>query len=391
MPKDKISFDIFCQVIDNLGDIGVSYRLAKILVQEYNCEINLFVDNLSAFAKIEKRVLANIAMQKIGNINVYLWDNNTQLPKPSNVVIETFGCTLPQNYLHCFTQTLKQKRPIWINLEYLSAEKWVEDCHCHPSPQSINNSLINKYFFFPGFSANTGGVNYEKNIFNHSQSWCKRHSQIYFEKNFNINLSEYTQTMLLFIYKNLALPTLLNYLINAQKKSLILIPYVKDDYNLQVIKNMFCVDSVSIGKTIKNKNLDVLFFDFVAQEDFDKLLWSSDINFVRGEDSLVRGLIAGKVLVWQIYQQSENTHITKLQAFLDNYLTNLPTNTAQTIRQFFLSWNQQKTTEAELESFLKTQKEINLHNLNYQKVIQTHKSLAENITTFINTKLSEKS
>ena len=47
------------------------------------------------------------------------------------------------------------------------------------------------------------------------------------------------------------------------------------------------------------------------------MLWACDVNFVRGEDSLVRALWAGKPLVWHIYPQHDDAHDAKLEAFLD--------------------------------------------------------------------------
>lgn len=41
------------------------------------------------------------------------------------------------------------------------------------------------------------------------------------------------------------------------------------------------------------------------------------MNLVRGEDSLVRALWAGKPLVWHIYPQDDDAHVAKLSAFLD--------------------------------------------------------------------------
>jgi uncharacterized repeat protein (TIGR03837 family) len=55
---------------------------------------------------------------------------------------------------------------------------------------------------------------------------------------------------------------------------------------------------------------------FVDQNDFDRLLWGSDLNAVRGEDSLVRAIWAGKPLLWQIYQQDAGAHMQKLAAWL---------------------------------------------------------------------------
>jgi uncharacterized repeat protein (TIGR03837 family) len=66
-----------------------------------------------------------------------------------------------------------------------------------------------------------------------------------------------------------------------------------------------------------NGLLSISYLPRLTQQDFDHLLWSCDLNFVRGEDSLVRALWAGKPLVWQIYPQHDKAHHVKLAAFLD--------------------------------------------------------------------------
>jgi uncharacterized repeat protein (TIGR03837 family) len=55
---------------------------------------------------------------------------------------------------------------------------------------------------------------------------------------------------------------------------------------------------------------------WLTQTDFDHLLWSADLNFVRGEDSLVRALWAGAPFVWQAYPQDDGVHLEKLAALL---------------------------------------------------------------------------
>ena len=56
---------------------------------------------------------------------------------------------------------------------------------------------------------------------------------------------------------------------------------------------------------------------WLEQPDFDRLLWCSDLNVVRGEDSLVRALWAGAPCLWQLYPQHDGAHLAKLQAVLD--------------------------------------------------------------------------
>jgi uncharacterized repeat protein (TIGR03837 family) len=72
---------------------------------------------------------------------------------------------------------------------------------------------------------------------------------------------------------------------------------------------------------------------YLAQADFDRLLWACDLNFVRGEDSLVRALWAGKPFVWQIYSQDDGVHGAKLQAFLDRFAA------SPGVRAAWRAWN----------------------------------------------------
>ena len=55
---------------------------------------------------------------------------------------------------------------------------------------------------------------------------------------------------------------------------------------------------------------------WLTQADFDHLLWACDLNFVRGEDSLVRAAWAGAPFVWQVYPQHDGAHAAKVEALL---------------------------------------------------------------------------
>ncbi len=58
---------------------------------------------------------------------------------------------------------------------------------------------------------------------------------------------------------------------------------------------------------------------WLEQPEFDRALWSADLNFVRGEDSLVRAQWAGSPFVWQIYPQDDGVHARKLEAFIARF------------------------------------------------------------------------
>lgn len=159
-------WDIFCCVVDNYGDIGVTWRLAKQLVNEYQLPITLWVDDLNSFSHILPSLDPNQSSQVFNGVTINHW--TTPLPVafvPGAVLIEAFACELPdevKQQLITLHSTTPQAVPVWLNLEYLSAEDWVDGCHGLPSMQA---SGIKKYFFFPGFTPKTGGLICERELF----------------------------------------------------------------------------------------------------------------------------------------------------------------------------------------------------------------------------------
>ena len=64
-----------------------------------------------------------------------------------------------------------------------------------------------------------------------------------------------------------------------------------------------------------SRNIQFGVSKMVPQSEFDKFLWASDSLIIRGEDSFVRAQLSGKPFIWNIYPQTEETHIKKLEAF----------------------------------------------------------------------------
>jgi uncharacterized repeat protein (TIGR03837 family) len=90
----------------------------------------------------------------------------------------------------------------------------------------------------------------------------------------------------------------------------------------------------------------------VAQSDYDKLLWSCDFNFVRGEDSFVRAQWAQRPFVWHIYPQDENLHHKKLRAFLNTFKP-----ATDTLKSLNLAWNGVQVKQNWLEQWKQIQQE----------------------------------
>ncbi|MDH5571566.1 MAG: elongation factor P maturation arginine rhamnosyltransferase EarP, partial [Gammaproteobacteria bacterium] len=149
----RVTWDIFCSVIDYFGDIGVTWRLARQLVAEHDQEVRLWVDDMNAFCRLCPEANAKDEVQVIQGLAIHHWPHEWQPVQCADVVIEAFGCQLPPAYIEAMVK--RSAPPLWLNLEYLSAEDWVEGCHGLPSPQ---RNGLQKFFFFPGFTPQTGGL-----------------------------------------------------------------------------------------------------------------------------------------------------------------------------------------------------------------------------------------
>jgi uncharacterized repeat protein (TIGR03837 family) len=199
---------------------------------------------------------------------------------------------------------------LWINLEYLSAESYVARCHTLPSPvmQGPGKGLT-KHFFYPGFTPDTGGLLREPDLLPRQANfdraaWLTKQG-IDWQGQRLISLFCYEPpglTALLQALASDAVPTLL--LVTPGRAAAAVRQLFEDEITLQPLWN--------IGNM-----LSISYFPMFSQADYDHLLWACDLSFVRGEDSLVRALWAGKPLVWQIYPQDDDAHHKKLNAFLD--------------------------------------------------------------------------
>ncbi|PUE10653.1 elongation factor P maturation arginine rhamnosyltransferase EarP [Limnohabitans sp. T6-20] len=293
-------WDIFCTVIDNHGDLGVCWRLTRQL-RDAGQRVRLWVDDASALAW-----MATTAHQEPG-IEVRPWADASQastlqaLP-PADVWVEAFGCTLPEAFVAHGVATRAQQ-PRWINLEYLSAEDWVPRMHQLPSPiMSGPAKGWTKTFFYPGFTPDTGGLLRETDLLERQQNfdllkrsaWRQQHAP---------NLLPNGLLISLFCYEPAALPQLLAQLVGTPHH-LLVPPGRPLAAVLQALAGMPEHPSWSA-------------LPYTDQNGFDEMLWACDLNFVRGEDSLVRALWAGQAFIWHIYPQDDNAHHDKLEAFLD--------------------------------------------------------------------------
>ncbi len=367
-------WDIFCKIVDNFGDIGVCWRLARQLAHEYGIDIRLWIDDLTVARQLIPTLDTSSRIQLVDDITIAVWDQDTHFEQASDAVVEAFGCELPETYL-----ALMKPENIWINLEYLSAEAWVEGFH---AKHSKRGHLI-RHFFFPGFTPETGGLLRENDIIEQNRRIStKQTRQADFFRQLNLPAVKDSQTLQisLFSYPHAPIHDLLTAIAESGQQT---ICYVPATGILPKIAEFFGKPSISPGDMLSRGNLNLHVLPFLSQDDYDKLLASCDINFVRGEDSWVRAIWAAKPFIWQPYLQSENTHLVKLQAFLDLYYQDCDSTAAQTATALHHAWTSEHMSAALWRNYLADLDTLKAFAQHKTTLLTVQADLATNLVIYI--------
>ena len=315
------TWDVFCRVVDNHGDAGVCWRLAADLASR-GIAVRLWID--------DARALAWMAPSGRPGVDVRPWPaTGAEWPNAigpaAEVVVETFGCGLPEPYLRELGDAQRRSTaPVWINLEYLTAEPYAERSHRLPSPQNSGPARgLTSWFFYPGFTPGTGGLLRETDLLSRQAAFDRdtglaEHA---------ISPSADERLVSLFCYENPSVPDLLHAL--AARPTLLL---TTPGHATRLVQQ--AVTAAGLARRLRIQALP-----WLTQTDYDPLLWSCDLNFVRGEDSLVRAIWARRPFVWQIYPQDDGVHATKLAAFESRHLATIEPRWAEAIRRLGRCWN----------------------------------------------------
>lgn len=383
-PKTPVVWDIFCAVVDNFGDIGICWRLSRQLAAEHGIRQRLWVDDLHSFNKICPQVDVNESVQQVLGVEVRHWtsDIDWHAINVADVVIEALACTIPAAYQQAMAQS--EVTPIWINLEYLSAESWVEGCHALASPQPA--LALNKYFFFPGFTAATGGLLQEQSLQQAASEFiASKPAQQAFWQQLGIDTTEQSLKISLFGYDHPRLASLLQCWHDSPQPLLCVVPQGDLANQLQQYIEHSSALRWQQGR-VQFGAVQLQILPFLAQQDYDKLLWACDINFVRGEDSIIRAHWAAKPFVWQIYRQQQQAHLVKLQAFLDRYTHAMPTELKQLTENMMLSWNTDTDLTHSWHHFVQAAAKLAEYNQIWRQQLTSHGDLASNLVHFVEKK-----
>ena len=346
------TLDIFCEIIDNYGDIGVVYRTAKELQKIFpKSKIRVFLNRLDEFKKINSQVI-DLPSQNIDGIEYitfdYLRDNANKL-LTAQVIIEAFGCQIPKEYM----EIAYDNSELLINLEYLSAEDWIEDFHLQSSP--LGRGKLKKVFFMPGFTEKSGGVIADSNYLERIQRVLE--NKEFYEKKYLSDIEDRENKIIgtLFSYEKNFTP-LLEDLKKLDKDVVILAMGEKTQDSLRKILKNFSIED--FRNSLKYGKIEIRFLNFLNQEEYEELINIVDFNFVRGEDSFIRAVLTGKPYMWHIYCQEEYAHMDKIEGFLDKYRKVIENFSDEdfllNMEKFFKDYNFRKENSLELgkESYL---------------------------------------
>jgi uncharacterized repeat protein (TIGR03837 family) len=327
MEANAERWDIFCRVVDNYGDVGVAWRLARQVVREHHKDARLWLDDLTVLAKLRPEIDPAYDRQRLDGVEVVRIREPFDLDGIADVVVETFGCDPPESYVLAMSE--RTPKPRWINLEYLSAEEWVEGSHALPSP---NPRLpLVKHYFFPGFTRKTGGLLREESLLRRRDEFQgDPGAQAAFWKSVAGEVPpEGAYKVSLFNYAGAPVESLARSCAQSPGPVWLIAPEGIAATALQ---------TWHVSNRARDSIRSIV-VPFLAQDRFDQLLWACDVNFVRGEDSFVRAQWAGRPFVWHVYPQDDDAHWVKLAAFLARYTADLDRDHAAAVTALWEAWN----------------------------------------------------
>ena len=226
--------------------------------------------------------------------------------------MSAFGCELPPAVRRGLAEPCG-RRTLWVNLEYLSAEPWVEGCHGLRSTKPSDGAI--EHFFYPGFTAATGGLLRERGLLAARDAFLAHDEPAAWLAAHGLAPAPGERLVSLFCYPDAPAMALFASLAEGAVPTRVLLPEGTADAAV----DRFLGTGLPVGAEARRGRLTLRRVALLDQDGYVRRLWSCDLNFVRGEDSWIRAHWAGRPFVWQPYRQPESAHQAKLSAFLERF------------------------------------------------------------------------
>ena len=371
--SDKNKIMILCKVVDNFGDIGVVYRLARALSDlRPTLELTLVVSNLDSFHKMASQIDPKKQIQDFKYKNTvwkivdwHLTPNSSLLTPNFSIILECFQCGRPDwlediLFEPDFTRTVQI-----IQIDYLTAEDYADEFHLLKS--GTRKANIKKIFFMPGFTDKTAGLIINKiETPTPNSSLLTPHFSIFF-----------------FAYED-DCTSVVKGIADFQEK----MRETKPEFSVTVFaaEGKSCAPFEESWEKL-NHPFAIEKIPFLQQEEFDYFITQMDFLFVRGEDSLARASLTGLPYIWQAYKQDENYQLVKVNALLERMRSYFDAAQFEPIEKFWQSYNDyEKMTESESLTQMLSDS-ANQKNTagfkNFAGKLQQNGNLAEHLLKFI--------
>lgn len=268
--------DFYVDVIDNFWDLGFAINLIFIMLKnDSKLEIRLFSNDEKLYKNMVKN---NIFIKNI----VYFDLKEIYKFEPNNLIFNFFDRKIDFDFLKSKNYEIKL-----INFSYFLMHKWVETLHL----TNYRDKNIEITHFVPSLLKNTWWVliNRELNIYS------KNDLISFFKDKYNLSID-----------------------INIETKFVSVFVYFD---TLNEILDSFDDDKITYFifwyPNIKIENKNIIIMPFLELTDYNNFLSICDINFVRGENSLISSILSWKPTLWDIYKEKNNAHIEKIDDFID--------------------------------------------------------------------------
>ena len=339
---DCATVDILCKVVDNFGDIGVVYRLAKALSDRApRLRLRLHVDDLAAFHELCPQVDASKDVQALRGWTVLRWNSEWEglTADPPGLVLECFACGRPERFEELLFDPSNATTRRVVNIEHLTAESWAVGFHLLPS--ATRSGLVKKWMFMPGFSDGTGGLIIDRGFREARERWRDPALS-------NEERGEQRRDLALRFGSGAALAP------GDERRYWVSVFSYERDYG-RIVADLAAANRerpllalAAAGRSqacflraweSAGRPFPVLALPFLSQEVWDEALLASDFSIVRGEESWARAALAGRPFLWQAYAQKERHHLVKVRAFLDRLKAHFAPEQFVILEEAYLGFN----------------------------------------------------
>lgn len=359
-----MNITVLCKVVDNYGDVGVVYRLIRQLNRiRPEVNINLVIDDLTSFNKLNDRIIPKKSFQKIDEYSVYDWNNfdfcyerfKENDGEKLEIILECFQCGRPDWMEKILFEDKLERTVNILMIDYLTAEDYAEDFHCLNS--LTRSSKVKKINFMPGFTNKTGGLTLD-------EQW---ETPVVRDEN---------GPTLIFTYER-------NWdsLVRALNKSDIDKVFVAQGRGFESFMESVC--RVGDRKSIYNA------LSYLNQTDWDKMFKNCSLLFIRGEESMSRACLSGIPFVWHAYPQSDEYQLVKVKALLkrmEKYFTPEDFSLISKV-WIYINTPEKEIEESDIENalfeFIMARNKIEYGFKDFAADLRKNGDLATNLMTFI--------